>query len=349
MNALKTLFVLTFLFIFFIACRNTQNTEENISAKFDDNIYHLARSYITSLPEMDLTKLNENEKKIIVLGKSLYYEKKLSANKTVSCSSCHDISKYGVDNKALPNGDLQQIGTRNTSTVLNTFLYGYQNWDNKFKNVEDQTIGPIFAKWAMAMPDTIELLKRLNEDNYYRQAFNEAFPNSASSITINNLKKAIGAFERILVTPSRFDEYLNGNISALNTKEKLGVHSFVMNCKSCHSSALVGGGFAIKYPIFGYHFDYSNIKNSDPGKYNVTKNHEDMFVFKVPQLRNIEKTFPYMHDGSVAKLEDAIRICSMAESNCRLQEKDVEYITAFLKTLTGKIPDYALQERKTFN
>lgn len=349
MNSLKNLFALIFLLMFFVACRNTKNSEVNISSKFDDKIYHLAKSYITTLPELDLSKFNENEKKIIELGKSLYYEKKLSANKTISCASCHDISKYGVDNKALPNGDLQQIGKRNTITVLNTFLYGEQNWDNKFKSVEDQTIGPIFAKWAMAMPDTIELINRLKKDNYYRLAFDEAFPNSKSSITINNLKRAIGAFERILLTPSRFDIYLKGNVKALTTKEKLGVYSFVMNCKSCHSSALVGGGFAIKYPIFGYHFDYSNIQNSDPGKYNVTKNHEDMFVFKVPQLRNVEKTFPYMHDGSVAKLEDAIRICSMAESNCRLPEKDVEYIAAFLKTLTGKIPDYALQDRKTFN
>jgi cytochrome c peroxidase len=349
MNSLKTLHAFTFLFIFFFACRNTKNPEISISAKFDNAIYHLARSYITTLPELDLDKFNENEKKIIELGKSLYYEKKLSANSTVSCATCHDISKYGVDNMALPIGDLQQIGTRNTITVFNTFLYGEQNWDNKFKTVEEQAIGPIFAKWAMAMPDTIELLNRLDEDNYYRQAFDEAFPSSKSSITMNNFKKAIGAFERILLTPSRFDEYLKGNLSVLTQKEKLGVYSFVMNCKSCHSSALVGGGFAIKYPIFGNHFDYSNIQNSDPGKFNVTKNHEDMFVFKVPQLRNVEKTFPYMHDGSIAKLEDAIRICSMAEANCRLNEQDVEYISAFLKTLTGKIPSYALQNSKTFN
>lgn len=349
MNSLKTLLAFTFLFIFSDSCRNTKTPEVIISAKFDNTIYHLARSYIKSLPELDLDKFNENEKKIIELGKSLYYEKKLSANKTISCASCHDISKYGVDNMALPSGDLQQIGTRNTITVLNTFLYGGQNWDTRFKTVEEQSVGPIFAKWAMAMTDTIELLNRLNEDKYYRQAFDEAFPDSKTSITMNNLKKAIGAFERILLTPSRFDDYLNGNLSVLTPEEKLGVYSFVMNCKSCHSSALVGGGFAIKYPIFGNHFDYSNIQNSDPGKFNITKNQEDMFVFKVPQLRNVEKTFPYMHDGSIATLEDAIRICSMAEANCRLNEQDIEYIAAFLKTLTGKIPYYALQDRKTFN
>ncbi|MBK7095040.1 MAG: cytochrome-c peroxidase [Saprospiraceae bacterium] len=271
MNSLKTLLAFTFLFILFNACRNTKNPEVSISAKFDNAIYHLARSYITTLPELDLDKFSENEKKIIELGKSLYYEKKLSANNTVSCATCHDISKYGVDNMALPIGDLQQIGTRNTITVFNTFLYGEQNWDNKFKTVEEQAIGPIFAKWAMAMPDTIELLNRLDEDKYYRQAFDEAFPSSKSSITINNLKKAIGAFERILLTPSRFDEYLKGNLSVLTPKEKLGVYSFVMNCKSCHSSALVGGGFAIKYPIFGNHFDYSNIQNSDPGNLMLQK------------------------------------------------------------------------------
>lgn len=104
----------------------------------------------------------------------------------------------------------------------------------------------------------------------------------------------------------------------------------MINCKSCHSFALIGGGFAIEYPIFGHQWDFSSNKATE-GKYEVTKNPEDINVFKVPQLRNVEKTYPYMHDGSVKTLEDAIRICAMAESNMQLKEKDVEYMAAFLK------------------
>ena len=136
-----------------------------------------------------------------------------------------------------------------------------------------------------------------------------------------------------MITPSRFDEYLKGDLNALSSKEKLGAHSFVINCKSCHSSAFVGGGFSVEYPIFGYHSMIIPILViHDYGKYDVTKNPEDMRVFKVPQLRNIEKTYPYMHDGSVKTLEDAIRICAMAESNMQLKDKDVECMSAFLSS-----------------
>jgi len=319
-----------------------------ISADFEQTIHQLANSYMSPLPEQDLNNLSIEEKKIVELGKKLFYEKKLSGSQTISCATCHDISKYGVDNKALSTGDKNQFGVRNAQTVLNTFLYGDQNWDTKFKSVEDQVMGPIFSELEMAMPDPEALLKRLNADPFYRQAFAEAFPDSKPPVSLDNIKTAIGSFERTLLTPSRFDDYLKGDLDALTPTEKLGLHSFVINCKSCHSSALVGAGFAVEYPIFGHHEDYSDSGLDDLGRYDVTKDPEDKRVFKVPQLRNVEKTFPYMHDGSVKTLEDAIQICSMAESNYRLSEKDVTYIAAFLRTLTGKIPEHALEHNPTF-
>ncbi|MGE5356417.1 MAG: cytochrome-c peroxidase [Deltaproteobacteria bacterium] len=339
-----------FLFIYCIfSCRNTKPADNQITVDLDQTIHNLTKSYISQLPELNLETMSEEQKRIIELGKSLFYEKKLSGSQTISCASCHDISKYGVDNKALSPGDKNQTGIRNSQTVFNTYLYGDQNWDTKFKSVEDQVMGPIFSELEMAMPDTKTLLSRLKNDKFYTTAFAEAFPANKPHISLENIKKALGSFERTLITPSRFDEYLKGNLKALTQEEKLGAYSFVINCKSCHSSALVGGGFAVEYPIFGYHSDYSDNNNLDLGKYNVTKNPDDKHVFKVPQLRNIEKTYPYMHDGSVKTLEDAIRICSMAESNIRLNEKDVLLISAFLRTMTGKIPEHALPNRKIFN
>ncbi|MBK7095667.1 MAG: c-type cytochrome [Saprospiraceae bacterium] len=341
--------IFVFLSLMAFSCRNTKVIEADISDDFDRTILNLSRSYFDHLPDLDLANMSPENRKIVELGKKLFYEKKLSGTKTISCASCHDIAKYGVDNRALSPGDKNQLGLRNSQSVLNTFMFEGQNWDTKFKNVEEQAAGPIFSKLEMAMPDTSELIKRLNDDPFYVKAFTEAFPDSKPSVSLDNIKIAIGSFERTLLSPSRFDDYLKGDLNALTTKEKLGAHSFVINCKSCHSSALVGGGFSVEYPIFGYHNDYSNNGNTDKGKYEVTKNPQDMHVFKVPQLRNVEKTYPYMHDGSVKTLEDAIRICAMAESNMQLKDKDVEYMTAFLKSLTGKIPVHALEKNKTFD
>lgn len=349
MKFIKTGLIFIFIIYGIFSCRNTKVKDTQISADFDQTIHNLAKSYISQLPELDLENMSIDQKRIVELGKALFYEKKLSGSQTISCSSCHDISKYGVDNKTLSPGDKSQLGVRNSQTVMNTFLYGDQNWDTKFKSVEDQVMGPIFNEMEMAMPDVNTLLVRLKNDSFYKRAFAEAFPGSKPHISLDNIKTAIGSFERTLITPSRFDEYLKGDLKALSSKEKLGAYSFVINCKSCHSSALVGGGFAVEYPIFGHHSDYSNSEYIDYGKYNVTKNPEDKRVFKVPQLRNIEKTYPYMHDGSVKTLEDAIRICAMAESNMQLKEKDVESISAFLRSMTGKIPEHALKNNKTFN
>ena len=110
------------------------------------------------MPELDLANMSTDQKRIVELGKTLFYEKKLSGTKTISCSSCHDIAKYGVDNNTLSPGDKSQLGVRNSQTVMNTFLYGDQNWDTKFKKVEDQVMGPIFNEMEMAMPDTDTLI-----------------------------------------------------------------------------------------------------------------------------------------------------------------------------------------------
>jgi len=162
---------------------------------------------------------------------------------------------------------------------------------------------------------------------------------------MKTVAQAIGAFERTLTSASRFDDYLKGDIKALTTKEKQGINSFVeKGCIPCHSTTLLGGNMTQKFALFGYYWDYTNSVYRDKGRYEYTKNPADEYVFKVPQLRNIEKTFPYMHDGSVETLEDAIRIMSMTESNQQLDETEVGKIAAFLRTLTGKIPEHALEE-----
>jgi len=331
--------------ILLISCKNNGPAEEKLSEEEEQMILKISQSYFTPLSEPDLKSLSLDEQKRVELGKKLFYDKRMSGAQTIHCGSCHNMSKYGADNLAISPGDKDQLGLRNPPTLLNAHLQSILNWDARYKTVEEQVVAPIFDPALMAMPDSITLLDRLKGVPYYQQAFREAFPDDEPAITLRTIGKAIGAFERTLTSPSRFDDYLKGDLKALNTKEKQGIKSFVeKGCIPCHSTTLLGGNMTQKFALFGYYWDYTNSTHRDKGRFEYTKNPAEEYVFKVPQLRNIEKTYPYMHDGSVGSLEDAIRIMSMTESNLQLDEADVEKIAAFLRTLTGKIPKHALEE-----
>ncbi|HHH53840.1 MAG TPA: c-type cytochrome, partial [Bacteroidetes bacterium] len=250
-------------------------------------------------------------------------------------------------NLPISPGDKNQFGTRNTPTVLNAFLQYAQFWDAHARTVEEQCLGPIFGNFEMDMTDTVTLLKRLEEDEYYRTTFKEVFPRADTAISITTLQRAIGAFERTLTTPAPIDDYLKGDLNAISTKAKLGIKAFVdRGCIPCHSTNLIGGAMAQKFALYGYYWDYTNSDYIDKGRYKITKDPGDKFVFKVPQLRNVEKTYPYFHDGSVEDLKEAIKIMAMAETNIQLEEEEVDNINEFLKTLTGKIPDHAFESPK---
>src|SRR5215831_17280628 len=177
----------------------------------------------------------------------------------------------------------------------------------------------------------------------YSSLFEKAFPGESNPITADNWGKAIGAYERTLVTPSRFDDYLRGNASALSDREKNGLRLFMSKgCTSCHNGPGVGGGMFQK---FGVHEDYwkeTGASNPDKGRFDVTKNPADLYVFKVPSLRNVAMTAPYFHDGSIASLHDAVRIMGKVQLGQTLADDEIADITAFLASLTGKLPaDFA--------
>jgi len=256
------------------------------------------------------------------------------------------MEKYGTDNLPVSPGDNDQFGTRNAPTVLNAHLQYAQFWDTHARTVEEQAAGPIFGDFEMNMPDTATLVKRLEADEYYAQTFPTVFPKSDTAITIETIKFAIGAFERTLVTPAPIDKYLQGDLSVISTKAKLGIKAFVDNgCIPCHSTSTVGGQMAQKFALYGYYWDYTNSTHIDKGKFDFTQDPSDKFVFKVPQLRNIEKTYPYFHDGSVENLRDVIIIMGKAETNITLKDEDVDNILEFFKTLTGEIPKHAYEDK----
>jgi len=271
------------------------------------------------------------------LGRMLYFDTRLSKNQDLSCNSCHDLTRYGVDGTKFSKGHRGQLGGRNSPTVYNAGNHVAQFWDGRAGTLEDQAKGPILNPVEMAMKDEASVVEVLESIPGYEDAFKKAFPDDKEPITYDNLAKAIGAFERQLVTPSRFDKYLAGDKSALSDQERAGLTKFVQNgCTSCHSGASLGGS---SYQRLGLIKAYPNQK--DLGRYEVTKKDEDKMVFRVPTLRNVAETGPWFHDGSFDRLEATVQAMAFHQLGKDLPEKDVADIVAFLKSLTGEIPrDY---------
>ncbi len=285
---------------------------------------------------------NEYSKAKVDLGIKLYNDVRLSKNNTVSCATCHDLEKGGTDNLPTSIGINASQGDRNAASVINAALNFRQFWDGRAKDVEEQAGGPILNPIEMGMDSKSDVEQKIRKITEYKNLFKKAFPNQNEPITFENITKAIASFERTLIKPSRFDKFLEGNVKILNSKEKKGAYLFRhYTCTSCHSTILLGGN---SYRMFGRSNDYWTFTGSKPdkngeydkGRYNVTKEETDMYVFKVPSLRNVEKTFPYFHDGSVSDLKQAIKIMGKAQLGEDLKEDDVEAIEAFLKSLTSE-------------
>ena len=271
------------------------------------------------------------------LGRMLYYETRLSKSQDISCNTCHDLANYGVDGERVSGGFRGQKGTRNAPTVYNAAGHFVQFWDGRAADVEEQAKGPIMNPVEMAMASDKEVVATLKSMPEYVEAFQKAFPSEKDPVTFENAARAIGAFERRLVTPSRWDKFLGGDQTALTDVEKAGFNKYMsVGCQACHAGAYMGGevyqrlGAAVPYP-----------DTTDPGRAAVTKQEADRMFFKVPSLRNIEKTGPYFHNGRVATLEDAVRDMGQYQLGKQLTPDEVSSIVVFLRTLTGEIPaDY---------
>ena len=299
-----------------------------------------SKTFFGELPLVAENANNPITDEKVALGKALYFDKILSKNKTQSCNTCHNLDTYGVDNLPTSPGDGKgTMGTRNSPTVLNAALHIAQFWDGREPDVEAQAGGPILNPVEMAMPSEKAVIDRLSGIEEYKILFSKAFPDEDRPITYDNLKKAIGAFERKLITPSRFDDYIAGNNEALNDKEKRGLQTYMdSGCVTCHSGVLLGGNMYQKFGLFSDYWEHTKSKKIDNGKFDITDNQSDKYIFKVPSLRNIEKTAPYFHDGSISDLSDAIRIMAKTQVNKDLTDTQIIEIQDFLVTLTADIP-----------
>jgi cytochrome c peroxidase len=273
----------------------------------------------------------------VVLGRMLFYEPRLSRSQTISCNSCHDLARYGVDGQPTSDGFKGQRGTRNAPTVFNAAGHFVQFWDGRAPDVEAQAKGPMLNPVEMAMPDADRAVAVVTSMPEYVALFTRAFPGEKQPVTFDNMARAIGAFERKLMTPSRWDALLNGDASALTPEETIGLQAFLdTGCQACHNGALLGGA---TYQKLGQAKPYPGL--TDPGRFAVTKVRADFGLFKVPSLRNVERTGPYFHDGRVATLDDAVRKMAEFQLGKNLSNEEARQIVDFLKVLTGRVdPDY---------
>ena len=268
------------------------------------------------------------------LGRILYYDPRLSANQKISCNSCHPLDAYGAEAKAVSTGYKNQKGNRNAPTVYNAAGHFVQFWDGRAPTVEEQAKGPITNPVEMAMPSNAVAVQVIQSMPEYVALFQTAFPQDKDPITYNNMALAIGAFERELVTPSRWDAFIEGDQSALTDAEKSGFNTFAATgCQWCHYGPYVGGSV---YQKLGVVKPWPN--QTDQGRYQLTKDEIDRMVFKVPSLRNIKKTGPYFHNGSVPTLEQAIRNMAVHQRGVTLTDAQVKSIAVWMDSLTGQIP-----------
>ncbi len=328
-----------------ISCGNTKedqvagiSQQEKDKAGRDSILHATAANIFGTLPLVADNPDNPVTDNKVKLGKTLFFDVRLSKDNTISCNSCHNLNTYGVDNERFSAGNDKKLGGRNANTVFNAALEFAQFWDGRAKDVEEQAGGPILNKVEMAIPDKDFLINRLSKVKEYQDLFAKAFSEDKKPLTFLNVQKAIGAFERKLITPSRFDVYLKGDQTALTDKEKEGLNTFISaGCINCHSGNVIGGRMFQKFGLFGNYWDYTKSTKIDSGRYDLTKNEADKFVFKVPMLRNIAKTGPYFHDGSVSSLKDAVGIMAQLQLNKKLSDKEADDIVAFLNTLTGDV------------
>jgi len=327
-----------------IACQNNKTATQDQTSQKADSLMNMAKNIFQPLPAEAPNPDNPVTPEKVTLGKALYYDNILSFNKTQSCNTCHNLATYGVDNKPTSPGDNGVSGTRNSPTTLNAALHFVQFWDGRMKDVEEQAGGPVMNPAEMEMPSEKEVVARLKASDNYKTMFAAAFPEAKDAVTFENMRKAIGAFERTLLTPSRWDKFLGGDNTALNEAELNGLGTFMSSgCTACHMGPLLGGSMFQKYPLFGTHKDYTGSTVDDLGRMQATKNEADKYMFKVPSLRNIAETWPYLHDGSVKDLDKVVAIMGKAELNKDLTPQQVTEIVAFLKALTGEVPAAAKQ------
>lgn len=267
-----------------------------------------------------------------MLGRTLFSDKLLSFDQSVSCASCHDLAHGGSDRQPLSTGFMGRQGSMNAPTVFNAVFNFRQCWNGRAPGLREQADGPIHNPAEMRMT-TDEVERRLNADERYRRNFSLVY--GKETVAYDDVLDAIVEFEKALITPdSSFDRYLRGEID-LTAEENNGYKTFKeLGCVICHNGVNLGGNSFQKIGILNPF--PSNNKQTDRSQ--VTGEDLDKNVYKVPTLRNIEQTAPYFHDGSSETLLETLEAMSSFNLGLKLTTAEAQSLIAFLCSLTGKRP-----------
>ena len=278
----------------------------------------------------------------VELGEKLFFDKQLSKNNTVSCGSCHSLEMGGTDRSKYSVLFNKSLSSVNSPTIFNVGFNFKQFWNGRSETLEEQASVTINNSKSMGS-NWEEVISKLSKDPDYISKFKLIYK---SKIKPEYIINAIAEYERSLFTPnSRFDQYLRGDTNAIDKDELEGYTLFKKyGCTSCHQGVNIGGNMFETFGVSGDYFAMrGNITEADYGRYTFTKNESDKFVFKVPSLRNVSLTAPYLHDGSAETLEEAVRIMSIYQLGRTLNSDETSKIIKFLKTLTGELKGKKLE------
>lgn len=400
MKSFIQVIIVAFLFITFLLFLPNLTKERNFKTYSDAQLRATAKAKgLKAIPNTyeELLKINDDENnpmdlEKIALGKELFFDTKLSLDNTISCSTCHMISKNADDKKIILNAitskkqpnDIKDanncvvchlsdesgtdrlstaIGYKgatnphhlNTMTILNSSLAKYLTWNGEIKTLEQQISNSIQAPHKMNIKAD-ELVKKLKNDEKYINDFNKVFKDeNQENLTFINIQKAIAVYVKTLLTRSSFDEFLEGNNEAISKDAKRGLVNFMnFGCSGCHTGMSVGGQSVQRFPLrhfagihdlrpnLGSPPDFKIIDETFPfenkGGYLGRSNTQ---FFRVPILRNVTKTSPYFHNGSVDKIREAVEIMGKHQVGLNLSDQQIDEIVEFLKTLEGNIVDYS--------
>ena len=400
MKSFIQVIIVAFLFITFLLFLPNLTKERNFKTYSDAQLRATAKAKgLKAIPNTyeELLKISDDENnpmdlEKIALGKELFFDTKLSLDNTISCSTCHMISKNADDKKIILNAitskkqpnDIKdanncvvchlsdESGTDrlstaicykgatnphhlNTMTILNSSLAKYLTWNGEIKTLEQQISNSIQAPHKMNIKAD-ELVKKLKNDEKYINDFNKVFKDeNQENLTFINIQKAIAVYVKTLLTRSSFDEFLEGNNEAISKDAKRGLVNFMnFGCSGCHTGMSVGGQSVQRFPLrhfagihdlrpnLGSPPDFKIIDETFPfenkGGYLGRSNTQ---FFRVPILRNVTKTSPYFHNGSVDKIREAVEIMGKHQVGLNLSDQQIDEIVEFLKTLEGNIVDYS--------
>ncbi|VAW61605.1 Cytochrome c551 peroxidase [hydrothermal vent metagenome] len=302
--------------------------------------------YLRYEPVQPLLQPENLDPQKVTLGEKLFNETSLSRDNNMSCASCHILNENGADHKALAAGRNNTTLNANTLTVFNSSLNHRQFWDGRAATLEQQ-IDFVLTNNKEFASNWNQAINKLKKNKTYPKQFKKIY---ADGITADNIRNAIATFEKSLITTnSRFDQYLLGDVNAISAQEKNGYRLFKSyGCVACHQGSNVGGNMFMKFGVFGNFYAEKNqpSKPQNLGRYNISGNENDRYVFRVPSLRLAVLSAPYFHDGSVDTLQEAIKIMAKHQLGRAISEQHVNDIIAFLSTLPGDYQGQSLYEKE---